>query len=382
MEDIRIYDYEFNLLHIEHDIVSCNWTLHENDIGTFEMHFPLTSRLVRLVMEQRYLVAVQGSKQAVITGRQLDITEGVLYGRSCNWLLSRFCVSESFDTDALFEAGTIAARDAQSVCRYILDLGMAGLMDFEEAEGLSFGEVYVENKGVTAVSDLVQDCLAKDGAGHTVLFDIPNQRWLFRITKGRTLSVILSEDNRNAHETAYTEDMQDYFTGGWYEQNMEDMGEWDAANNSPYLVNNSPDNYAKSYRVTAAGSRFGIAFAEGDYIICRQKTGAWEKADKAEAFPEHIPSQLSGLYAWESSLEGTTEEEAAQALRKKRIEQQLTAKVHGLAYGTDYAPGDSVRFLISKGEFTKELIMKITGVNLWYENNDIGEEPIMEEAEA
>ena len=25
MEDVRIYDYEFNLLHIEHDIISCNY---------------------------------------------------------------------------------------------------------------------------------------------------------------------------------------------------------------------------------------------------------------------------------------------------------------------------------------------------------------------
>lgn len=380
MEDIRIYDYEFNLLHIEHDISSCNWTFYENAVGTFEMHFPLTSRLVSVAMEHRYLVAVQGRKQAVITGRQLD-TEGVLYGRSCNWLLSRFCVSETFDTDALFDAGTIAARDAQTVCRYIFGLAMDGLMVFEMDADSSFGDVYVENKTVTPVLDLVQGCLTKDGAGHEVLFDVANKRWVFRMTKGKTLSVILSEDNRNAYEAAYTEDMQDYFTGGWYEQAMEDMGEWDAANNSPYLANNLPANFARAYRVSAAGTRFGITFAEGEYIVCRDKAGVWEKAEKAEAFLVHIPSALSGLYAWESSLDGASEDEAAQALRKKRIEQALTAKVRGLTYGKDYALGDSVRAEIKKGTFKQGLLKKITGVNLWYESNDIGEEPIMEEAE-
>ena len=120
MEDIRIYDYEFNLLHIEHDIVSCNWTIHENAIGSFEMHFPLTSNLISVIMQNRYLVAVQGKKQAIITGRQVN-TEGVLYGRTCNWLLSRFCVHDTFDTDSLLSEGRIPSSDAQTVCAYILN---------------------------------------------------------------------------------------------------------------------------------------------------------------------------------------------------------------------------------------------------------------------
>ena len=115
MEDIRIYDFEFNLLHIEHDIASCNWKLYDNEIGTFEMHFPISSDLTVIAMQKSYLVAVQGSKQAIITGRQIG-DEGVLYGRTCNWILTRFCTSEQFDTDSLLEEGTIAAKDAQTIC--------------------------------------------------------------------------------------------------------------------------------------------------------------------------------------------------------------------------------------------------------------------------
>ncbi len=380
MEDVRIYDYEFNLLHIEHDIVSCNWTIYENAIGSFEMHFPLTSNLVSVIMQNRYLVAVQGKKQAIITGRQVN-TEGILYGRTCNWLLSRFCMHETFDTDALLSEGRIASSDAQTVCAYIMHTVMDGLMVFEENAESVFGDVYMENKAVTPVSELVQNCLAKDGAGHEVWFDVKNKRWVFRLTKGKELPAILSEDNRNAYEITYTEDMQDYFTGGWYSQEVENMGDWDASANSPYLYNNQPSNFAKAYRVSVAGNKFGIPFAEGDYIICKDANGAWERAEKIESFLVHIPSGLSGIYAWETDLSGSTNDKAQQTLRDKKITQTITAKVRNMKYGTDYQLGDIVRVEMKKEEFRAGMCKRITGVNLWYENNDIGEQPIIEEAD-
>ena len=289
MEDVRIYDYEFNLLHIEHDIISCNWTLYDNKIGTFEMHFPLTSRLSGIALSRPYLVAVQGSKQAIITGRQAD-TEGVLYGRSCSWILTRFCIADQFDTDSLYDAGTIAAKDAQTACRYIVNKAMAGVANFVVLTNSTdtFGDVYVENKGVTSAFDLISDCLDKDGAGHEVRFDVKNKRWTFRPSKGAELSVVLSDSNRNTYETEYTEDSQNYYTGGWYEQEMTDMGDWDAEANSPRLTNVQPANFAKAYRVTTAATRFGIAFAEGDYIVCNNKAGTWSQGGE--------DSELLGAY--------------------------------------------------------------------------------------
>ena len=379
MEDIRIYDFEFNLLHIEHDIASCNWKLYDNEIGTFEMHFPISSDLTGIAMQKSYLVAVQGSKQAIITGRQMG-DEGVLYGRTCNWILTRFCTSEQFDTDSLLEDGTIAAKDAQTICEYIIGKTMSGVSDFvfEENTADTFGDSYAENKGVTSAFDLIQNCLSRDGAGHRVFFDIPNKRWVFRAVKGKTLSVILSEANRNAYETEYSEDMQDYFDGGWYEQEMQDMGDWDASANSPKLVVNQADNFAKAYRVTTAGTRFGISFAEGDYIVCEDKGGAWKKADRISDFWVHLASSLNGIYAWETSLSGSYEEEAKRNLSECAVEKTAKVKTRSLLYGRDYELGDSVRTEIKKGSFQTAVIRKITGVHLWYEDNDIGEQPIME----
>ena len=103
------------------------------------------------------------------------------------------------------------------------------------------------------------------------------------------------------------------------------------------------------------------------------------KAENTENFLVHIPSTLSGLYAWEGALEGNTKDEAERDLRKKCVRQEMTAKTHRLLYGKDYGLGDSLRVEINKGSCRRSLTKKITGVRLWYENNDIGEEPIMEE---
>jgi len=222
MEDVRFYDYEFNLLHIEHDIISCNWTLYEKEVGSFEMHVPLASGLVPVAMKNRYLVAVQGRKQAIITGRQLG-TEAVLYGRTCNWLLSRFCLPEVFDTDSLYTAGSIGAKDAQTVCRYIINRGM-GQIDcfaFEENTESTFGEVYIESKGITSVLDLVSDCAGQAGCGYEVIFDVPKKQLLFRLFTGRRSDSVVSEANRNCYDIVYTEDLQSYFPGGYYEKKTE-----------------------------------------------------------------------------------------------------------------------------------------------------------------
>ena len=377
MEDVRIYDYEFNLLHIEHDIVSCNWRMYENDIGNFEMHFPLESRLVQVAMENRYLVAVQGKKQAVITGRQVG-TEGILYGMTVNWLLSRFCVCDGLDTELL------AAKDAQSVCADILERAMAGVENFvfEEQTDMVFPEVALTVKGLATAFDLVQQVMLKAGGGHVLLFDAANKVWRFRLTQGKLLPFILSEQNRNCYDTEYTEDLQNYFVNGWYEQAMEDMGDWDANANNPRLVDSNEGNYAKAYRVTVAGKRFGIDFAEGDYIVCKHKEGTWEKAEKAEPFPARLTSDLSGIYAWEAVLSESTESEAEKELAGKRTEAEFAAKttVSAPRWGKDYALGDSVRLEVKKGDFRTASVRKITGVSIWYENNDIGEEPIMEGA--
>ena len=384
MEDVRIYDFEFNLMHIEHNISACYWTLYENEIGTFEMHFSLESPLTKIAAENRYLVAVQGNKQAIITGRRFD-SEAVLYGRTCNWILTRFCIYEKFNTDTLFDEGVILDKDAQKVCEYLILKAMGNIENFifKTNNEASFGEVFLQNKDVVSVFSLVQACMEQDGGGHQVSFEPEARQWIFQLTKGKTLTTVLSEENKNVYDSVYLEDIQNAYEGGYFEMSITDMGEWDVYTNYPLLNDMMPENFAKGYRVTLSRSttynRFGIDFLDGDYIICKDLSGKLEKASDLENFQARIYPQHSGIYAWETRLNAKNETEAKQCLTKMQGQKQIVFKTRGIAYGKDYLLGDSMLQKITKGTFAFTKNRRITGVNLWYEANDVGEQPIFAE---
>lgn len=378
MEDVRIYDFDFSLLHIEHDIHSVNWHLLGNDIGSFEMHFSLQSRLSALLEEHRYLVAVQGDKQAVITGRELS-DEGVLYGRTTNWLLDRFCLGADVDTDALFEEGRLPAKDAATVCRYLLEQGMGHVSD------LSFGDCEEELSQVSfsgraedSVFSAVRSVLEQAFAGHRLVFSPQKHLWVFEIFRGKTLSRALSEDNKNAYDTGFTANLQDCFTGGYYRQEMSHQGDWDPVENEPPLSNGKPENYAKSYRVAlSAGDsyqRFGITFYEGDYVFSKDPAGTLEKGERPGDFLVHLPSDKEGIYAWECGLSATNEQEARKLLSEKKEEKKLRLSPRSFRYGKDYGLLDRVLCKVQKGAACFSEYQRVCGVRLWYEDSGVGEE--------
>ena len=88
IEDIRVFDWEFHFLCNLNRYNSLNWQLFYNEIGNFEGHFPKDSKIVDLVMSNRYLLIVQGNKQAIVTGYFAG-DDFAVYGRTVNWLLSR-----------------------------------------------------------------------------------------------------------------------------------------------------------------------------------------------------------------------------------------------------------------------------------------------------
>lgn len=388
MEDVRIYDFEFNLLYVEHDILSCNWSFYENEIGNFEMHFHPESELTKIAFENRFLVAVQGDKQAIITGRQLG-RDATLYGRSCNWILTRFCVGEIFDSDALFDAGGILSKDAKAVCSYLVEHWMADVQNIivlsKTDDG--FDDVFLKEQQLTTVFHLVQDCMKQAQGGHKVHFNVAEKRWELCLTKGQELPIVLSEDNLNVYESEYTSDLQELFFGGYFEKTITDKGEWDVFRNDPWLENGLRSNYATGYKVRldkestgySEVKKFGYTFCDGDYIVCTSKDGQWEKASEMKSFIEKIVPELSGIYGWCTVLDGTDETEAVKNLAQCKEEKKSAAKTNGVLFGKDYQLGDRVFQRFSKGSYEVPILKKITGVNLWYEINEVGEQPIFEE---
>lgn len=323
MEDIRLYDFEFNLLHIENDIISAYWTLKYNDIGTFEAHFELGSDIVPILLNNPYIVAVQGDKQAIITGKQ-TFKDCAVFGRSVNWILTRRTVPKFKYTEL-----PLPSKDAESIARYVVSQAFSDVENFVLGGTIGFSEqdAFWRNKTNPAF-DVVKDCLDTVKAGHRVFFDVINKRWVFEVINGSLLDLIVSEANRNAYNTEYAEDLQDYYTEGWYEQEQEEV---DGARPDP----------------------------------------VWTKIEK--------DSSKSGIYRWETVLSGSVESEAKAALNAKVWEKKIQTKTRDILYGIDYRLGDIVKVQKQVGSFKATFEKQVIGVNLWYENNNVGEQPIFEE---
>lgn len=322
MEDIRIYDFEFNLLHIAHDYVTSNWTVYYNDIGTWEAHFALNDDIVPVLMDNGYLVAVQGGKSAIITGKQLG-NDVAVYGRTCNWLLSRR-VTKAFKTSEWS-----GSKDAETITRRLVQEAFSDVSNFTLGAVAGFTDIQSEFWRNTAhqTFDVVKDCLDNATGGHVVDFDVKNKKWVYRCLRGQELPLILSEANRNAQNIICDDDILDCYTAGYYEFTPE----------------------------TTDGST-----ADPEWV--------------------YISGDKTGIYKWDAVLTGSVESEAKSDLAKRSRNTKLQADVHDLRFGVDYNLGDKVRVQKVAGSYKNTFPHRqITGVNIWYEYNNTGTQPILED---
>lgn len=208
IQDVRFYDFDFNLVYIISDWVSLNWELKYNGVGTFEMQLPASSPVLKFIKGRGNLIAVQGDKQAIITGIMLDdyIT---LHGRTPNWLLSKRVVMP-------FEMGE--KKDIETIIR--LRMGEAfDISDNLELGALAGGFEVLEEFALKSPRDMltfVTDNLDGTGAGHRLTFEPLKHRWLFEVYRGEEKGIILSQANNNAYYPRYTQDILDKADGICY----------------------------------------------------------------------------------------------------------------------------------------------------------------------
>lgn len=335
MEDIRIYDFEFNLLHVENDIISSNWTLEYNGTGTWEGHFNLAGGITSAVMDAPYLVAVQGGKQAVVTGRQLggDVT---LFGRTPGWLLSKRAV-QAFDSAAMIEDGTLADGKTETLVRYLVGQAFADVDNFTLAPAIGLAHsATVARTADALLSDVVADCLGEAKAGYHVVYDTARRQWVFELLQGSDLDTVVSEGNRNAMEMELLRDVQDCYSCGYYQY-------------KPPKEEASPDG-----------------------------TGTDSSSEPVRTYLDD-GSGRTGIYRWEGILSGAVESEAKADLEKKKGKDVVRTQTHDFLFGRDYALGDTVTVQLHRGGYKASARKRIVGVDIWYEFNNIGEKPVFEE---
>lgn len=318
--DIRFYDFEFRLLHVENQFISSNWNICYNDIGTFEARFDMGSDTLPIVLENDYLIAVQGDFSAVITGKKLD-SGLALYGRSCNWLLTKRVTNKfPVDTPGIYDPVTNAV--------------LAAFFDAPVVAGepVDVPEITDERSDKCETFQVVQEVLAQKNLGHSLEFDYNNARWIFQIRKGNPSNpLVISSVNRNACDVVMSGDSLAFYSEGWYQEKLTEGGTvWKQVRNLSV-----PEKYR------------------------------------------------SGMYRFECLLSGSSESEALSALKKARRTDSIQGKTFGIRFGAgnDYLLGDEVLVEWQCGNHKKRSRKRIVGVNLWYESGNSGEEPVFEELE-
>ena len=215
MADIKFYDFELNLLHIDNAYSSVDWLLKFNDIGTFEAYFPINSPVTKLCMENEYIIAVQGDNQAVITGKKVS-SDLTLYGRTPNWFLSKRVTPNFalmyYSPEFIAKQHVAAAMEDVSNFKIVRTSGFTTKIRF-------WRNVY--NPTIKVVSE----CLARVSAGHKMWFDIGEKKLKYCAVKPSDTGLIISRTNLNAQNLSYTDDFQDSANGGYYEVTDESTGE-------------------------------------------------------------------------------------------------------------------------------------------------------------
>lgn len=341
MRDIRIYDFEFNLLCIMTDVVTSRWHLLYNGIGTYEGHFRLSDEICDIILKNRYIVITQGDLQAICTGRIAgkDLT---VCGRTVNWILTRR-VRPPFKSRLIFGE---QYTDPETLLLYCLKKGFTeppkigddGLeiensIDSEKAvsnfvlpEPVGAEPLTYHFWRLTAndLSELTADLCKKLNRGHRVVFDIENKCWRFEFIYPKDNDILLSSSVKSIYDVTYTHDIQKEATGGWYQGGVSD----------------SEEDTNRWY-----------------YISGKNKK--------------------QGIYAWDCVLDSSGESQARDTLEKRNIIDSTTAKLRNLEYGKDYGLGDMVSVYVKQGSFEKLSRCMIQGVDIQLTRERSYEEPIL-----
>lgn len=313
MESLWFYDFSFTPLLILHDVFSVNWELYFNDIGTFELHTDLSDDVTKLLRKHEHLVVVQGSKQAVIVGWRLT-HECVLYGRTCNWLL----------TKRVMPSCGILNDTAENVTKKLIQDAFTDSpeLTMEAPTGVGEAREFELAKDCT-IFEAVKDCLDQEKAGHALRFVPAKKQWVYEIQYGQKQQFALSEDNGNVYDCSYSESDLEAYSGGWYRKKDSESGD-----------------------------------------------DVWTYISRED--------EQTGMLRWECLLGSQAEMEARQMLEKKIRQKTASAFMKGLQFGKDYALGDWIELRVSKGGFNLAEEKQINGVHIWYEADSCGEEPMFD----
>ena len=352
LKEIKIYDFDFNLIASEFKCVSFKWDVRFNSIGGFEGVFTLDSDIYSTCANKDFLVCVQGENQGIVTSVRIENDQIIISGKSLNFLLEkRVCLPFSTKDSGILKSAP------ELVCELVLKY----CGDFMEVLSAPQGydKSHFTRIEAKPLCEIVTDLLSGVNLGHFVKFDIKNKKWIFGIIEPEVKNIVLSEPDKTLSDCDYVRYLSDYAASGVYQQKVYYQGLWNAETNTPFLWDNEKTNFAKAYKVEEAGQMFGISFDKGDYIICKDESGKWQKsADCLPFWYKVTPKNANGAKLWECALSCDDISEAYELTLLREISENVVALTEG-EVKNEFKVGDIIKIQLGRGNalkvFTKQV---------------------------
>ncbi len=374
MRNVFFYDFAFKPLEQVSGFISLNITKKYCGFGTAEIHFPISrTEIIRMLRDNPYIICVTNDAQMIVTGWKLG-EDIAIFGRTPEWLLTKRVVAPF----------SCSQKTPAEIANYVVQTAVGDFADVTDVEFVGDKTDYSAKEPKTAY-DIVCGVLNPAGLGFKLGADIKNKRFVFSVCKGSELLLLISASNRTACDMSYTRDMQGIVNNcGWYMREMQNMGDWSASANSPYLTSGKAENYCTYYKITTEDTRFGLSCTAGSYLYCDTTDGVWKVSeDKPTNKWVYVDNPDSnGAMRWEGILKGvkTPDEAKADFAAMKAVEKSETALRH-VEYGTDYAEGDIVRIQIQFGDYRCTERKRVSAVEIFYDIDSLGTKPTLESLE-
>lgn len=371
MNDVFFYNFSFEPLEQLSGFVSLNAVKKYCGFGTAEIHLPISkTEIIGMLMDNPYIICIAKNVQMIVTGWQLG-EDIAIFGRTPEWLLTKRVVAPCEQYQ----------KTPAEIAQYAVQTAMG---DFAEVAGdVTFGDrMDYSAKEPKTVYDTVCGVLKPLGLGFKLNADVQGKSFTFSVCRGQERSLMISTSNRTAFDMKYTRDIQDAVDNcGWYRRELNNMGDWSASENSPALTSGKAENCFTYYKITTAGSRFGLTCTIGSYLFCDTADGIWKVTDdKPNVKWTYLDnSKTEGAMRWEGILKEVKnpEEATADFADMKAVDNSETA-LRRVEYGTDYTEGDIVRVQTEFGDYRCTDKKRVSAVEIFYDTDAVGTKPILE----
>lgn len=352
MQEVKIYDFDFNLIASDFKCISFDWEVKFNSIGSFEGVFTADSPIYDACRQNEFTVCVQGENQGIVTAVYIKDDRIVITGKSMNYILEkRVCIPFSSSEYGMDMTETeIACKLVERYC--------GDFIEVKKAPALEKRRDFIRLEA-RPLSEVISEILHGVNCGHYVTFDVENKKWVFGCRLPNYTDYVLSKPDNTLEKCDYVRNIGPHAVCGVFKQKMKFMGPWNASLNEPMLFEYDSDNFGKVYLVSESGSNFGKEFTKGNYVFCTDLSGWLEQDIKYSDFWYKIYSKdAEGALKWECVLPCEDIEDAVEMLVLREIDENIVGITRGVNQ-KELKPGDVVEIRLASGEnavvFTRQV---------------------------